>query len=110
MTKVSSYWIECIEMSFEEAQIQATPEQAKAVAYDVDRAHEMHAEYHGYLNIPNPLLEEIKKLKEALKEERSLVFCRVCKGQGSITENAPGINRSCTSTCWKCNGLGKHKP
>lgn len=105
-----NYWLEALQSSLDEHGVihDLTKEQLAAVAKDMDFAHQMHGEATGLINIPNPLRLENEKLSKELKREREKVFCRECGGRGSITENF--ANRSSLSSCYKCNGEGKHDP
>ena len=64
------YWEECIESAFNEAGITATQEQIKSVAADVAVSHENYGMAFGYDCIPNPLLSEMQKLKQEIKQNK----------------------------------------
>lgn len=101
------YWKECLASSFNEHGIIATADQIKKVAEDIQISHENIGM--AFYVPENPLAGELKKVTAALKAEKEKVFCKVCKGKGSITE-AFGTGRVSISTCYKCNGEGKHNP
>jgi hypothetical protein len=107
---MSDYWQDVVSEALEAAGLVATRDQIDEIAASVAMGHECYGQAHGHGCIPNPIELENKQLREQLKREESLVFCRECQGRGSITENAGGIGRSSTSQCWKCNGMGKRKP
>jgi len=99
------YWDEVIRESFDETGINATEDQIRFVVDAVKGSHEMYSECHGYLDIPNPLEEENKKLKKELDEEKNKSNCPKCRGKGHIT--TPGPYHSATSVCFFCNGEGR---
>ena len=103
--KGSTYWRDCIEEIFDEAGITATKEQIAFVVEGVEGCHENYGLAHGYDAIPNPLLEENKKLKEDLKKEKAKVVCRTCNGYGRIIERFGTLESE--SECWECGGEGK---
>lgn len=103
-----SYWQDCVSEAFEDAKIVASKEQIDTVVSWVEGAHDNYGTAHGHDCIPNPLCEENDRLKSLLKKEREKVACKECHGRGSITESFGSSGRSSTSTCWKCNGEGKH--
>ena len=102
------YWIDCVSEAFVDAGISATEEQVKAVANDVCLASEMHSEVTGEINIPNPLIEENKKLEKLLKDEKSKISCKSCMGRGITHSYGPSYMS--TSQCSKCHGDGKASP
>ncbi len=104
-----NYWIECISEAFDDAKLDATPEQIYTVASWVEGAHESYDIALGHDVISNPLLEDNDKLRRELKIERDKVSCQVCHGEGSITISV-GPSHFSTSECWKCVGEGKHSP
>jgi len=101
------YWNSCIEEILDELKIEITLNQKNSLVEYIDNCSDMQRESCGYYNIPDPRENEIKQLKESLRKEREAEFCSECKGRGSVTENAGGIGRSCTSMCFICNGNGK---
>ncbi len=99
------YWKECVSEAFEDAGISATTEQINIVASWVQGARENYGQAHGYDCIPNPAVEENKKLKLELEKEREKIICTQCGGAGRITSHGP--YHSATGPCWKCGGEGK---
>lgn len=106
MTKYD-YWDECIAISFGENGITATEDQIKAVAADVQGAHENYGQAF-YRPSESPLKSEVEKLKRELRDEREKVWCKDCRGTGRII--IPGPYHSGESQCSKCRGEGRHKP
>lgn len=104
---MKDYWLECIEISFQDNGIAATKEQMENVAGDVEVSHENYGLAHGPTP-PNPLAFEVDRLKAELRAECAKVHCRTCNGKGYITTN--GSVRSSTSGCWTCRGEGRHAP
>jgi DnaJ-class molecular chaperone len=102
----NDYWRECLASSFEEHGISATADQIKMAAEDVQGAHE---NYGMAFHAPseNPLCDELSKAKAELRAEKEKVCCRVCHGKGSITVPF-GVGRVSISSCYSCNGEGKH--
>ena len=100
-----NYWQECISEAFDDANINATEEQIKAVAHFVEGAHENYGMAYGHDCIPNPLVEENNKLKKQLKEEENKTVCKECRGEGHIITVGP--HHSSDSECWHCGGEGK---
>ena len=100
-----NYWEECIAEAFEDAKIIASDEQIKIVANCVEGGHDFYGQAHGHDCIPNPLVEENKKLTKRLEIEISKRVCPDCKGSGRIIENY--LNRSSNSQCDRCHGEGK---
>lgn len=103
-----AYWKECISIALDEAGVSATAEQIELIADAVDGAHENYGMAHGHECIPDPREAEMKKIQQALDDERRKVFCKDCKGRGYIIDNYG--TRSSESECWKCRGAGKHLP
>lgn len=58
------YWKECIEAAFNDAGIEATPEQIEAVAGDVECGHENYGMAFGHDAIPNPMHLEVRNLEQ----------------------------------------------
>lgn len=102
---MNNYWDECISEAFESAGIKATKEQIETVSIWVEGAHENYGMAFGHDAIPNPVIEENKKLEKQLDDERRKVWCAECNGTGSITTHGPV--HSGTSQCWKCRGEGR---
>jgi len=100
------YWEECVSQALDEVGISATQEQIFSIARDVEIAHEQYDMAHGYDAIPNPLIEENKRLKSKITAEKEKVICEICNGTGNITTHGPC--HSGTSQCWKCRGEGRH--
>lgn len=96
---MSTYWKIAVEESLGEHGIKATPEQIEAVANDMMRAHEMEGEATGRCFIANPLDEEVRKLKAALKKTEELSKCPLCYGEGTIWSERLGRR-----TCQRCGG------
>lgn len=105
---MSRYWEDVVSESLEIAGIIATKEQIFSIAESVRISHENYGMDHGHDAIPNPIAEELKKTKEALKKEQRMVFCIECNGKGSIWTQGP-VHGSVTQ-CYKCAGNGKHLP
>lgn len=102
------YWKECIETSFADHGIVATPDQMQAVASDVEGAY---TNIGQAFHVPeNPLRAENDDLRRKLKKESEKVGCLVCRGRGYVTEAFGPIGRSSTSRCDRCHGEGKHAP
>lgn len=97
------YWEECLSSSFEEHGIIASKEQIEAIASDIQISHE---NYGLAFHVPeNPLINELRKVKEELKKEKEKVICEKCKGRGLITSNYGTFTSN--SQCSKCRGEGK---
>lgn len=103
-----NYWQECIGCAFDEAGLSASEEQIKSIAKNVEFAHNMYGEAHGYEHIPNPIQLENDKLKKKLKFEEEKITCPECKGKRSLTTHGP--YHSATSSCFLCKGDGKIHP
>lgn len=101
-----AYWVECIEISFDENEIKATDDQIKAVAADVQSWHENYGMSFPAPAGPHPLQRELDETKAALRAERDKVTCKLCGGSGWITEHGPV--HSASFECWKCRGAGRH--
>lgn len=101
------YWKDCIAEAFEDAGIVANQEQIDTVTSWVEGAHDNYGMSHGHDCIPNPLVEENKKLSSLLDKERRKTVCRECNGHGSISSTFGSSGRSSTSQCWVCRGEGK---
>ena len=103
--KACDYWEEVVAQSLEEQGIEATPEQIVAVATDMQVHHENYGMAFGQPS-GNPERDEIKRLENALQNEREKVTCRECKGTGVITSQGP--HHGSWSQCDKCRGTGRH--
>lgn len=68
-----NYWLEALEYSLDEngAFNALTPEQREAIAKDLERAHEMHGEATGSINIPNPLSFDLKEKERQREREKA---------------------------------------
>lgn len=98
------YWEECLSSSFEEHGIKASEEQIKAIANDVECAHE---NYGLAFHVPeNPLIRELEDTKEKLRKEKDKKMCQSCNGMGYTTFRFG--SRSGSSKCDKCGGEGKY--
>lgn len=102
------YWTECISEALGEAGISASKEQVDVVAGWVEGAHENYGMAHGHHTIPNPLEGELREAKTGLDAEKRKVNCRECGGTGHIVSLGP--YHSCESSCFRCNGEGRHLP
>lgn len=102
----TDYWIECLESTFDEHGIEATPEQIAAVATDIEGARENMSMAFPVPESPYP--GEIKRLQAEVATERSKVVCPECKGSGSYFH--PGPYHSSSGACFKCHGEGKVLP
>jgi DnaJ-class molecular chaperone len=102
-----NYWKECIEEAFEEAGVSASKEQIIQVAEFCSGAHETYGQYSGEEFIPNPMVEEVKKLKMQLNIEKEKVGCQRCNGRGSY-DIAVGSSHWSPEECPQCRGEGKH--
>lgn len=102
----AEYWQECLAQSFEEHGVTATTEQLAAIAKDVEGSHQNYGM--AFYEPENPMIDELKQAKAALRKERDKVFCRPCAGSGRLRYNAGpwGIDTQCN----KCHGEGKHAP
>ena len=106
------YWADTIAEAFEDAGISASDQQIKTVAGWAESAHENYSTFYG-LDVANKNFSanrenEIQKLKDQLKAEKEKVHCEVCGGRGNTREPC-GPSHVAISTCWKCNGEGRHK-
>lgn len=96
-------WYECIADAFDEAGIEATPEQIEMVAAWAQNTHE-----NWGLSQPSPESPypgRIKELERELERERTKVTCDECGGRGYRYE---GIGTFFVSSrCDKCRGEGR---
>jgi hypothetical protein len=100
------YYEEGLAESFSEHGVDATPEQIRAIAKDV----EGYSESIGlaFHQPADPSGGEVEELRKALDRERRKVICRECKGHGVVTFQGP--HHGSTSTCFRCNGDGRTDP
>lgn len=103
-----NYWEECVSEAFDDVGIKASKIQIETVASCVEGAHENYGMANGHDCIPNPEVEENKKLTEQLAAELSKITCPECSGVGTITSHGPC--HSATSNCYKCRGEGRILP
>lgn len=99
------YWTECIEEALDCAGLVATKDQIAIVADFVSGAHDNYGMAFGHDRIPNPMVEENRKLQESLDKERHKRVCKECKGSGEIIIYGP--THCSVSQCDKCRGEGK---
>lgn len=103
------YWTEHAEIAMDEAKLSASPEQIQAIAGVIESAHEFFGQSMGHdvanRNWHESKEQEVKDLKQELLAERNKTVCKECRGKGWIIENF--LERSSTSTCWKCHGDGR---
>ena len=105
--EVRDYWIEAVSSSLEEHGIDATTEQIKAVARDMENARDCIGL--AFYQPENPLIRDVRDLEIALKHERELVHCRECNGTGRLVRPCGPVRWSDTH-CDACNGKGKRLP
>lgn len=105
---MSDYWKTVIPEVLGDLGIELTEEKEKDLIEAIEGCAETKSLYTGDECIPNLYRLETEKLKKELTKERSKVVCPECGGRGSITVS--WLDRSSTSTCWKCNGEGKVLP
>ncbi|ERU73810.1 hypothetical protein Q087_01772 [Pseudomonas aeruginosa C40] len=100
------YFAEGLGESLEEHGVVATSEQIKAIARDVV----LFAENIGqaFYSPEDPRAREADSLRKELEKEREKVVCRVCQGTGNTVSHGP--HHSAYSSCWRCNGAGRHAP
>lgn len=103
----NTYWQEAVESALDDTGVTATKDQINQIAKLIASAHDMHDEYSGLSNIPNPVETELKDAKRKLQQEIAKTVCKSCNGQGCITELFGPIGRSSTSQCYECRGSGK---
>ena len=97
-------WQDVVAEAFEEYGINASNDQLRSVAKDVQGAHENWDMAFPVPQGPHPLEDENARLKKLLKAEQEMVTCKQCRGTGG--ENTGwGI-----TDCWKCRGRGRHAP
>ena len=93
------YWHECVAEACEDAGVEVTPAQVVIIASWIEGAHENYGMAHGHDCIPNPLVDENKRLAQELKTEKDKRICPECGGRGWIVTQQ--------NTCWKCRGAGR---
>jgi len=103
-----NYWKEAVDNALADAGVEATIEQRNTMASYLVIFADQEREFSGEYNIPNPLTQEVKQLRAALKNEQEKVGCKECRGRGYFVENYG--TRSSETTCSRCNGEGKHLP
>ena len=101
-----NYWEECIGIAADECGLSLTDEQIKYIASSVEGAHENYGMAHGYDCIPNPLIEENKRLQRDLIKEKEKVICKDCGGKGYFMTY--GGTFQSEHTCMTCKGEGRH--
>jgi DnaJ-class molecular chaperone len=102
------YWKECISEALDDIGVSLTDGQITALGSWIEGAHENHGTATGQECIPNPLVTENDNLQKELDREKSKVICTACDGTGVIRIDGPC--HFSTSSCWKCNGEGRHLP
>ena len=103
-----NYWLEALDSSLDEhaPDTVLSNEQLEAIAKDMALAQE---NYGMAFHPPeNPMIEELKRTRATLKEERDKVGCQKCMGRGRLTFQGP--YHSSNSQCDRCHGEGKHAP
>ena len=105
---MSAYWENVIPEILDELGIDLGEGKVKELIEAIEGCDENKSTYCGYDVAHRSSHSEIERMKKELAEERSKVVCPQCKGQGGITVH--WLDRSSSSTCWKCNGEGKVKP
>ena len=102
---MNDYWIECIEIAFDDAGIEATKEQIEQVAGCVEGGHENYGQAMGYDMIPSQTSIELDKAKQNLKAEQNKIECPDCKGIGGFVIKGP--HHSSLTDCSRCRGDGR---
>ena len=98
------YWKECISQAAEGCGLTLTAEQLEYMADAVEGGDENIGQA---FYSPEPFRDNEKiELKKKLDAELAKVFCKECKGRGSIVTY--GAYHDGISTCWQCNGQGRH--
>lgn len=105
---MSEYWRIFVDEVVPNLGIEMTDEQRNSLLNEIRNAHDNYGMAHGYDHIPNPLVEENRKLSKQLQNERDKVPCETCKGKGYLRDSYG--TRSSESRCYKCNGEGRHLP
>ena len=108
MSAQQDYWTECLECSFDEAGIVATPEQIESVSRDVEVSHENYGMAFYQPSGPSQIEIDLKETRRLLAAERDKIICRDCNGRGRIITQGP--YHSSNMHCDKCNGDGRHAP
>lgn len=107
------YWEECIAEALCDAGISATDKQIRIVAKWIESAHDNYGLYTGQevadRNYSSAKDNEINNLNKQLDIEKSKITCRECNGTGRI-EGPVGTSHWSISSCYKCNGEGRHLP
>ncbi len=106
------YWCECISIAADECGLVLTKEQVGCLASSARAGHENYGMASGNTVASGNRWAEIEREKDdiskKLRREQDKITCRECKGSGSITTY--GGTFQSTSSCWKCNGHGRHDP
>lgn len=102
----TDYFAECLSESFEEHGVTATKEQILAIAKDVADITESAGQ--AFYQPEHPVISEAEILARELRREKSKIACRPCAGSGVLVHQGP--HHGSTSTCYKCNGEGRHLP
>ncbi|WP_207936441.1 hypothetical protein [Pseudomonas sp. 51_B] len=103
----TDYYAEGLAEAFEEHGVTATQEQIRSIANDVAGwAENVGMAFHAPAGDPRE--GELSDLRKQLDRERNKVVCGVCKGTGF--EHFSGPYHGSTSSCYKCNGAGRHDP
>jgi hypothetical protein len=103
------YWIECVSIAADECGATLTKEQIACIADSVQGGHENYGlAFYTPPASESPYAREATELRKELRAEREKITCRACNGTGAITTY--GGTFQSTSSCWKCNGQGRHKP
>lgn len=104
------YWEECISEAACELELNITDEQLNGLAKSVDAGHESYGQaFYAPPISEHPVFAQVKELERQLNEEKEKVVCSICGGTGKET-GLVGTSHRYISTCWKCNGDGRHKP
>ena len=102
-----NYWEEAVFCSMDTHGVTATKEQIDLIAADMENSHENYGQAFYSPSNSDHYSPIIRELERKLDREQRKTVCPDCKAYGSITTNAgPGVCRSSTSRCWKCNGDG----
>ena len=102
------YWTEAVASAFDEHGIAASDEQITRIAGDIEVSHENFGLAFPAPPGPSPMHREIEELSRRLEEEERKVLCRMCRGEGRITEHGPV--HSVNFECSRCRGEGRHTP
>lgn len=104
------YWQECVEAALNDAGLVATTEQIEQMASVFEGAYENYGLYSGNevasKNLAAHREDEMQQLRNEIERERRKITCRECNGTGEYVSHGP--YHSAYSTCFKCNGAGRH--